>query len=63
MFLEQIIIAEENELEQIIKQNQFSGQKDLINNLMKTMRCLGIEIQRKNPTEWNEFLDIALHSN
>lgn len=31
-----------------------------INKILKIFRSLSIEIQRKNPTDWNEFLDICM---
>lgn len=31
-----------------------------ISEALKIMRSLSIEIQRKNPTDWNEFLDICM---
>lgn len=59
-FIEKIILTEDDQKEKIIKSQGFALHQAKINEALKLMRILSFEIQRKNPQEWNEFIDIGM---
>jgi len=54
------IIINDSDMDKCLKANGLTGEKTDILNCLKIMKSLSIELQRQNPTDWNEFLDIAL---
>lgn len=54
------VIVDDGNLENCLKENGLEEEKEQINQSLKIMRSLSMELQRNNPTEWNEFLNISL---
>lgn len=44
------------------EQSTVDSHKELAENIMQKIKILSMELQRFNPTEWNDFLDAALIS-
>ena len=57
--IEKIVIDDLN-LKKCLESNGLENEKDEVESCLKILRSLSMELQRNNPTEWNEFLDISL---
>lgn len=57
--MEKMIINNDN-IETCLKENNLLNEKVEMMNCLKVLKSLSIELQRQNPTDWNDFLDIAL---
>lgn len=55
-----MILIEDDLRAKTIKSEGFILQKNKIEEALRIMKSLSFEIQRKNPEEWNEFLDIGM---
>lgn len=59
-FVENLIIRQDIALSKNIKYKLEFCDDKIINEVLRILRRLSIEVQRKNPSEWNEFLNVSL---
>lgn len=57
--IEKIIIYNDN-VDEYLKESGFMNEKGDILKSLKILKSLSIELQRQNPSDWNEFMDVAL---
>ena len=59
-FVENLIIKQDSVSNKNIKYKLEFCDDKIINEVLRILRILSIEIQRKNPSEWNDFLNVSL---